>query len=255
MAWWRMSTGGHEAHVNRIRTEWVRAGVWVRYGPVAVTCLGLYPRRIYGRGARGAAGIVGEALLFTGQRSHAWDARLALAAVRRVSLVTVRLRLRRRARALTVHHDSPDGWRVMTLIGPALAALGAALADACDLPLHDAGDGRDDFGPDRALRLLQDIYGEWHADRTADLYLAPDRLLFDWRTVTSLAALQRLDVYQVERGNPLLRVTYAGPDGAPQVEGFEVREAGRWAEALTRQMDVPLEVHRGRKRKTDFPAY
>lgn len=244
-----MGTGGHEAHVNRIRTAWVRAGAWVRYGPVAVTCLGQYPRRTYGRGVLGAAGIVDDALLFTGQRSHVWDARLPLAAVRRVSLITVRLRLGRRARALTVHGDTPDGWRVMTLIGPALADLGAALAGACDLPLHDAGDGRDDFGPDRALRLLQDIYGEWHADRAGTLYLAPDRLLFDWRAVTSLAALQRLDVYQMGWGKTLLRVTYAGADGAPQVEGFAVREAGRWAEALVRQMDVPLEVHRGRKRK------
>jgi len=202
----------------------------------------------------GAAGIVGDALLFSGQRTHAWDVRLPLVAVRRVSLVTVRLHLGRRARALTVHSDTPDGWRVTTLIGPALADLGAALAEACGLPVHDVGDARDDFGPDRALRLLQNIYGEWHADRTADLYLAPDRLLFDWRMVAPLTGLQRLDVYQRGRGKTLLRVTYAGPDGASQVEGFEVRGAGRWAEALVRQMDVPLEVHRGRKRKTDFPA-
>ncbi len=249
MAWWHIGTGGREAHVNRIRTEWVRAGAWVRYGPVAATCLGLRPRQTYGRGVMGAAGLVDDALLFRGWRNSAWDVRLPLDAVRRVSLVTVRLHLGRRVRALTVHGDTPGGWRVTTLIAPVLADLGAALAEACGLPLHDVGDGRDDFGPDRALRLWQDIYGEWHADRAADLYLAPDRLLFDWRTVTLLAALQRLDVYQTGRDRALLRITYAGPDGAPQVEGFEVRGAERWAEALVRQMDVPLEVHRGRKRK------
>jgi hypothetical protein len=102
---------------------------------------------------------------------------------------------------------------------------------------------------------LQDIYGEWHADRTGDLYLAPDRLLFDWRTVISLAALQQLDVYQVGQGNPLLCVTYAGSDGAPQVEGFQVQAAARWAEALVQRLDVPLQIHRGRKRKPDMSDY
>lgn len=252
MVWWRIGREGQEAHVNRVRTDWVRAGAWVRYGPVAVTCLGLRPRQTYRRGVSGAAGIVSDALMFSGQRSSAWDVHVPLVSVQRVSLVTVRLRLGRRARALTVHYDSPDGWRVATLLSPALAPLGAALAEACALPLHDAGDGRDDFGPDRALRLLQDIYGEWHADHTGDLYLAPDRLLFDWRTVAPLAALQRLDVYQQSHGKALLRVTYTGSDGAPQVEGFQVRAAARWAEALVQRLDVPLQVHRGRKRKPDW---
>lgn len=255
MTWWQMRFYDRGAHVNRVRTAWVRAGAWVRFGPVEAVCRGLLPRRVYGRGAAGAVGIVGDALVFAGQRSSAYDVRIPAAKVQRLSLVTVRLRLGRRARALAVHYDSPDGWRVATLSGPALAGLAEALAEVCNLPVHNAGDGRDDFGPDRALRLVQDVYGQWSADRQGELYLAPDRLLFDWRIVTPLEALARLDVYPQEgrRGGALLRVTWVGPDGVSQVEGFQVRRASQWAEALQRRADAPVQIFAGRKRKNDGP--
>lgn len=244
--------GRQQTHVNRVRTAWVHAGAWVRYGPAPAVCFGLRPRRTYGRGVTGAVGVVGDALVFAGQPGSVCDVRIPLEEMRRLGLVTVRLWLGRRTRALAVHYDSPDGWRVATFGGPALGELTEALAEMRSLPVYDAGERRDDFGPDRALRLLQDVYGQWSADREGDLYLAPDRLLFDWRMVMPLTALERLDVYRLPgswRGALVLRVTGAAPDGTAQVEGFQVRQAERWAAALAQRAAVPVQIHAGRKRK------
>ncbi|MEP0762114.1 MAG: hypothetical protein HRF48_05180, partial [Chloroflexota bacterium] len=208
--WWQRRR--RRAHVIRVRTAWVRTGLVVRYGPVGVVCHGLRPRCTYGRGVSGAAGIAGDALAFEGQGRSAFNMRVALEQVQRLSLVTIALPASRRARALAVHYDSPDGWRVATFSGRDIPELAGALSGACALPLHDAGEGRDDFGPARATRMIQDIYGEWTPEREGALYLAPDRLLFEWREAMPLAAMARLDVYHGgggRRAGALLRVEYA----------------------------------------------
>jgi hypothetical protein len=237
--------------VNRVRTVWVRAGLIVRYGPVGAMCHGLHPRRAYGRGLFGAAGLAAEALVFDGQHSSACNARIPLEQIQRLSLVTVALPAGRQTRAFAVHHDSPDGWRVAVFSGESVPDLAEALSAESAVPLHDAGEGQDDFGPARATRMIQDIYGEWTPDREGMLYLAPDRLLFEWREAIPLATMARLDVYHSggRRAEALLRVEYAAPDGAHQVGGFLVDHAGRWAEAIARRADVSLAVHEGRKRK------
>lgn len=248
--WWQRRR--RRAHVISVRTAWVRAGLIVRYGPVGVVCHGLRPRRTYGRGVPGAAGIAGDALAFEGQGRSAFNMRVVLEQVQRLSLVTIALPASRRARALAVHYDSPDGWRVAVLSGEGVPELAGALSGASALPLHDAGEGRDDFGPARATRMIQDIYGEWTPDREGALYLAPDRLLFEWREAIPLAAMAGLDVYHGSGGRrmgALLRVEYASPDGAHLAAGFLVDHAGRWAEAIVRRADLPLAVHEGRKRK------
>ncbi|MCZ7540145.1 MAG: hypothetical protein M5U29_09565 [Anaerolineae bacterium] len=248
--WWQRRR--RRAHVIRVRTAWVRAGLVVRYGPVGVVCHGLRPRITYGRGVFGAAGLAGGALAFQGQGSSACDGQVALEQVQRLSLVTIALPASRRARALAVHYGSPDGWRVGVFSGGGVPELAGALSDAGALPLHDAGEGRDDFGPARATRMIQDIYGEWTPEREGALYLAPDRLLFEWREAIPLATMARLDVYhggEGRRAGTLLRVEYAAPDGALQAAGFLVEHAGRWAEAIVRRADLPLAVHEGRKQK------
>ncbi len=248
--WWQRRS--RRAHVICVRTAWVRAGLIVRYGPVGVVCHGLRPRSTYGRGVFGAAGVAGDALAFEGQSRSAFDGRIALVQMQHLSLVTIALPASRRARALAVHYDSLDGWRVAVFSGQDIPELARALSDAGALPLHDAGEGRDDFGPARATRMTQDIYGEWTPDHEGALYLAPGRLLFEWREAIPLAAMARLDVYRGSEGRragTLLRVEYAGPDGTYQAAGFLVDHAGRWAEAIVRRADLPLVVHEGRKRK------
>jgi hypothetical protein len=243
-------------HVIRVRTAWVRAGQIVHYGPVGGVCLGDRPRRAYGNGVFGALGITGGRLVFDGYRSSTENISVPYAQIRHIGLSAVSVR-RATKRALSVHYDSPDGWRVATFLTDSPVELAQALADECDLPVYDSGEAREDFGPTRALRLFEDVYGEWHDDREDDLYLAPDRLLFGWRDAIPLADIRRLDVYErpgrLRDVNPLardlLRVEYGPADGEVEVVGFVVRGADQWADALRQHAAAPLAVYIGRKRK------
>jgi hypothetical protein len=217
--WW--TRHGLSQHVIRVQTAWVRAGQIVHYGPVGAVCLGV-----------------------------------PYAQIRHIGLTAVSVR-RAPKRALTVHYDSPDGWRVATFLTDTPVELAQALADECNLPVYDSGEAREDFGPARAARLFEDVYGEWHADREDELYLAPDRLLFGWRDAIPLADVQRLDVYaqggRLHDLNPLardlLRVEHGPAGGDVEVVGFAVRGADQWADAVRQRAAAPLAVYVGRKRK------
>lgn len=259
--WWVRRA--QRRHVIRVRTEWVRAGLIVRFGPVGAVCFGTVPRRTYAPGVFGALGIAHGRLVFDGHDSAAANMRVPLDAIRRLGLTTISVLVGRvpvSRRALAIHFDSPDGWRVATVAADAPQAIAQALGDECGLPIHDSGAARDDYGPARSMRLFQDIYGEWSPDREADLYLAPDRLLFNWRDPIPLTAIRRLDVYSrggLDELRPwredLLRIEYGTPDDAPDggydTVGFGLRGASDWADAIVQRTDVPLTVHAGRKKK------
>jgi len=124
--------------------------------------------------------------------------------------------------------------------------------------LRDAGSGREDFGPARALRMHEDVYGEWHADREDQLYLAPDRLLFGWRSAIPLDDIQRLNV--LHRGgldalrplaSGLLRIEYRAAEGAIETVGFKVRRPAEWADAIAEHSASGLPVGQGRKKKNN----
>jgi hypothetical protein len=243
-------------HVIRIQTAWVRAGQIVHYGPVGGVCLGNRPRRAYGSGVFGGLGITDGRLVFDGYRSNTENISVPYAHVRHIGLTAVAVR-RASRRALTVHYESPDGWRVATFLTDSPVELAQALADECDLPVYDSGEAREDFGPAQAVRMFEDVYGEWHDDREDDLYLAPDRLLFGWRDAILLADIRRLDVY-AQGGrwrdvNPLardlLRIEHGPAEDDVEVVGFGVRGADQWADAIRQRATAPLAVYVGRKRK------
>ena len=165
-------------------------------------------------------------------------------------------------RALSVHFAGPQGWRVATfLLDKPVEFADALSANArsakIDLPVRDSGKKREDYGPARAIRAIQDIYGEWQEDRENDLYLAPDRLLFNWRDAIPLNDIRRLDVFQQASANPLaadiLRIEYDTPDGEYDHEttGFLVRRADKWAEEIAQRAEAPITIHTGRKRKSE----
>lgn len=245
-AWW--TRRAQRAHVVATRTAWVRAGRRVMFGPVGVLSYGTWPRRRYGRAVFGAAGLVDGAFTFRGQRAR-FNFDTPLDAVRHLSLIALTLRpsLRPPQPGLAVHYASPDGWRVAALAGDAIGGLAEALAAATGLPLHDAGERRDDFGPQPAMRLHEDNFGDWARDRSGPLYLAPDRLLFAWRDAIPLRAIRRLAVYDAD-GGLLLRVEYETPDGLATV-GFLLDDAPAWAEAIAQRSDVPVQLFIGRKKK------
>lgn len=256
--WWQQR--GQQAHVNRVRTEWVRAGQIVRLGPVGATCLDLHPRRTYSGGIFGALGIVERQIMFDGHRHHTYNLNLTFDRLQRIGLTTVPViigRTMNRRRVLALHYDGPDGWRVATFLLDAPVEFANALGDQTGLPVRDSGQARDDYPPARAIRMIQDIYGEWQEDREGELYLAPDRLLFSGREPIPLAAIRRLDIFQQASVNPLsadlLRVEYDTPDGDYDFEttGFLVRRADKWAEEIAQRAEAPLTIHAGRKKKAE----
>jgi hypothetical protein len=246
-------------HVTQVQTAWVRAGQIIHYGPVGAICLGSRPRRVYTDGIFGALGITDERLVFDGHRNNTENTSVAYDRLRHIGITTVPVwagRLNVQQRALTVHYDSPDGWRVATFLTDAPVELAQELSQESGLPLHDSGSAREDFGPARAARMIEDLYGEWRDEREGELYLAPDRLLFDWRDTIPLSHIRRLNVYtRGGRLNPfsqdLLRIEYGESEEDFRAVGFRVRGADRWAEAIRQRANTPLEVYIGRKRKSD----
>lgn len=246
------------AHVIDTRTAWVRAGQRVHFGPVSAISYGPLPQRVYQGGVFGALGITDGRIVFSGLRNHRADIALPFADVRRLVLCTVRVhlapRITRSVRALALHYDTLDGWRVAVLVADDAQALALAISAHSGLPVHDGGSSAD-FGPMPAARMMQDVYGEWAEDRAGILYLAPDRLLFNWRDVIPLDAITRIDVlHQAGEAAGLLRIEHKSPDdtseaGKLAVTGFLVHQADAWADALRQRIDAPIPVFTGRKKK------
>jgi hypothetical protein len=257
-AWWMRRA--QRNHVIRVQTAWVHAGQIVLYGPVGAVCLGNRPRHVYGGGVFGALGITDGRLVFDGHRNNTANVSVSFDRIRHIGLTTVPVlagKLYAQRRALTVHYASPDGWRVATFLTETPVELAQELGDEGKLPVYDSGSAREDFGPARAMRMFQDLYGEWRADRRGDLYLAPDRLLFAWRDEIPLAAIRRLDVYRQGGrlhdlspfSRDLLRIEYGESGDDFRTVGFVVRHADRWTDAIQHRASTPLDVHAGRKKK------
>jgi len=251
-----------QAHVGRVRTDWVRAGRIIRYGPVGAISFGTRPRGTYTGGAFGALGIADKTLVFDGHRSNRHDVTIRLDALRWIGLTTISVwagRVAARRRALALHYEGPDEWRVATFVTDAPEDIAQALGRETGLLVRDTGSERADYGPARATRLIQDVYGEWSTDREDELYLAPDRLLFAWRSAIALDDIQRLDVIDaggLDALNPLsaglLRVEYRAADGAIDTVGFRVRRAAGWADAIAERSASGLPVVQGRKKKNEW---
>lgn len=250
-----------DTFLGRVRTEWVRAGRIIRFGPVGAVSFGTRPRAAYTGGAFGALGITDRSLVFDGHRSNRHNATIPLASLRWIGLATLPVwtgRISARKRVLALHFEGSDGWRVATFVTDAPEDIAQALEAETGLPARDTGSARADFGPGRATRLFQDVYGDWSEDREDDLYLAPDRLLFGWRSAIPLDDIQRLNV--LHRGgldalrplaSGLLRIEYRAAEGAIETVGFKVRRPAEWADAIAEHSASGLPVGQGRKKKNN----
>lgn len=258
--------------VRRTQTEWARAGRVIHWGPVSAVCTASLPGWS-GGGIDGALGLVDGGLVFAGRRASACDGALPFEALRWVGLRRAR-GWGRGGRRLAVHAERSGRWHVAVFALDEIASFAEALAAHAGLPLEDAGAGREDFGPDRALRLVEDVYGEWHAEREGTLYLAPDRLLFDWRDAILLDTIEQIGVVERapgkddvlrsvwraipqlyaltrapgenERGE-VLRVMHRIDAETYDVVGFSAPQAEAWAEAIAARASGRLAV--GRKKK------
>ncbi len=247
------------AHVRNTRTAWMRAGRRVRFGPVGTSNAGPLPQHSY-RLQFGALGIVDDRLVIEGHRDHHADIELPPSSIARVGLCIVPVQAGARVtdrRALHVHYTGPGGWRVATIVTDDPQAIAMALHRHTGLPVYDSGTARDDFGPMPATQMQQDIYGDWDPVREGDLYLAPDRVIFNWQDAIALETIARIDVLRqgtwrdrLPDAEGLLRIEHTtGADDAHAVTGYVVRRAGEWAAAIQRHIRAPIPVQIGRKKR------
>ncbi|MBN1200639.1 MAG: hypothetical protein JXJ20_02165 [Anaerolineae bacterium] len=259
---WATGRRARQRYVLHTRTEWARAGRTVHYGPVGATCFGSRPRRTYRQGIFGALGLVDGRVVFDGYQQGIYDASIPLDNIHWIRVHNIPVMHGRTAaprRGLVLHAEDADGWHVHSFLLEAPDEFARQISHHSpsrtrqDTSYHAE---RDDFGPARAVRMRQDIYGQWEPDRQGSLYLAPDRLLFDWHHSILLAHIQRLDVFSkgglhdlLPYATDLLRIETGPPDGEPLVVGFLVRQAQQWAEAIAQKAQAPLVIHQGRKKK------
>jgi len=235
--------------VRDLRTEWARAGRVVHWGPVSATCVASLPGWPGGK-VDGALGLVDGGLVFAGRQASDCDGYIPFNAVRCVALRRTR-RWLASGRQVAVHAERSGRWQVSVFALESIVPLAEALATRAGSTVYDAGAGREDFGPARALRMHEDVYGEWHAEREDQLYLAPDRLLFGWRDAIALAQIEQVSVLERAPGSrdhgEVLRLAVALDEETYDVIGFGVAEAAAWADAIVRRAGGALEI--GRKTK------
>lgn len=240
--------------VRHTQTEWVRAGRVIHWGPVSASCTMSLPGWSGGK-VNGALALVDGGLEFAGRHATVCDRYVPFEAVRSVALRRA-YRWRAGARRLAVHAERSGRWQVAVFALDGAISLAEALSARTGCPLQDAGSGREDFGPALALRVREDIYGEWHADREDQLYLAPDRLLFGWRDAIPLESIEQISVLEyapgeVRRREPsrgeLLRIMQRLDEETYDVVGFRLARATPWAEAIAVASGGSLEI--GRKKK------
>jgi hypothetical protein len=149
--------------------------------------------------------------------------------------------------ALTIYREINGEWRLYLFGTEDLPAFVEALRQVTNISFSTDAH----HGPAKALRARQNLLGQWERDHTVTLYLAPDRLLADWRSAVPLDAIRELAVIAdsgVTSGSAdLLRIIYTDPEGKRQIVGFEINLA--WAWELSRRTGIAIDHASGRKKK------
>ncbi len=260
------------AHIMRLRDAWADRAVAVP--PVGTISYGDFPPRHSTRRVYGALALVDDCLTFTGHRESLHDCAVPVASLRWIGLrARYKNTWNRRIATpeLIVHADTPAGWRVYTFTDGALKRFADQVAQTIGLTMHDMDETFEDFGPEPAVHLNQDALGNWQrlTPETFDpaapppdwdglrhtLYLAPDRLLYDWQHAIPLDTIRRIDMHAAGKLNPfsenLLKIEHTA-DGEPRVTGFLLPNVGDWAGIIEQHISAPVIYHAGRQ-TTDSP--
>lgn len=254
-----------QSHVKMVLDRWESGGKTVQVQPIGLICHGDRPCARDGERIYGAIGVANGDFVFLGQRISVCDLSVSTDAIRWIGVRTETTHHWNRTletQTLIVHLETPHGWNVYTFTqgkpGRLMDRVAESLAAHASLTVHDMGEVFEDYGPAPAVPLALNAQGEWQTSgpqaldldrlppewdgKQQTLYLAPDRLLFDWRDPIMLADIQQVSVEPRETANTLrasdydlLRIDYRTPDGQMAVRGFLVEGAQDWANEINAQ--------------------
>ncbi len=232
-----------------IQAAWQASGFAVRYGPVPATWFGFRGEDNF----RGVLAIRDDSFLFACRAEAPYLLSVPLDRIRWIGFWQD-FGSYSEKRAVRIEVEAPDFWQVLTFVLGPMEEFAQQLSEAAQIPVDYSGGGVE-TGPVRAERLFQNVYGQWQQERHGLLFLAPDRLLFDWREPIFLTSIRRLDVSYTNSPSPLavdtLRIDYEDAEGAARAVGFKLRDADDWAEMLSLRTDIPVERASSRKKKGD----
>jgi len=248
-------------HAQRVAGDWVRRKRNIHFTPTNAAYFGDEPRASYsesGTTEQGALGLIDDALVFEGE--HGYTVNLPFESIGGVVLTPFKVRNNQQVgwtwkTALLVYRELNRRWFVYTWIADNVYGVAGALSEQAGVPIWEANGC---VGPATgAVRLTQDFHGQWHRRGEGVFFLAPDRVLFDYRTAIHLSQVRRIDVFLrggmftnlIALRKDLLRIEIETPEGARQVVGFEVDDAASFGKQLAQHTQVPFEIHEGRKKK------
>ncbi len=237
--------------LDRARQHWERAGRTIRFGPVKAFYGGDQPDELNRfTPDPGALAIVDERLIFRGASSANFEIDLPLESIRWFGQSNVTVQQRN---ALTFYVEHEAHWRLYTIGVEDVEGVVRALQEIGGVELNPDPD----YGPVNTLRYDQNIYGHWEPDHTVRLYLIPEHLLADWRTVVRFDQIGGLAVLPSGGLSPvdsaLLSIRYTSGDGRPCGVGFALGwdKAHEWANMLEKRTGIELESIERKKKVSD----
>jgi hypothetical protein len=237
-----------EKSLGRAWQRWQRAGRTIRFGPVKAFYCGDQPDNLNRMSPEpGALAIVDDRLIFRSAGSANFEIDLLLASIRWFGQPNV---IVQQFNALTFYVEHDARWRLYTIGVEDVEAVSRALQEIGGVALNPDPD----YGPINTLRHVQNVYGHWVPAHTVRLYLIPDHLLADWRTVVRFDQVKGLAVLPSgglsSPNSVLLSVRYTSDDGRPCGVGFALGwdKARAWARLLEERTGVELDqVERKKK--------
>jgi hypothetical protein len=234
--------------LDRARQHWQRAGRTIRFGPVKAFYCGDQPDNLNRfTPDAGALAIVDARLVFRSASSANFEIDLPLESIHWFGQPNVTVQ---QVNALTFYVEHDSRWRLYTFGVDHVPHVAQALQEIGGVELNPLSD----YGPVNTLRYDENIYGHWVPDHTVRLYLIPDHLLADWRTIVRFDQIQGVVVLPSGGLSPaasaLLSIRYTSDDGKPRGIGFALGwdKARAWAAMLEERTGVePDQVERKKK--------
>jgi hypothetical protein len=234
--------------LDRARQHWQRAGRTIRFGPVKAFYCGDQPDNLNRfTPDAGALAIVDARLVFRSASSANFEIDLPLESIHWFGQPNVTVQ---QVNALTFYVEHDSRWRLYTIGVDHVPHVAQALQEIGGVELNPLSD----YGPVNTLRYDENIYGHWVPDHTVRLYLIPDHLLADWRTIVRFDQIQGVVVLPSGGLSPaasaLLSIRYTSDDGKPRGIGFALGwdKARAWAAMLEERTGVePDQVERKKK--------